>query len=76
MMEKSLAPWAHGGMVIGFLSGAFIGIRLLITHGETAYLNSATAGALSGYLVGLGLGVLALEIKGLFLQDREREHCG
>jgi len=76
MLEKSLAPWAHCGMVIGFLSGVFVGIRLLITHGETAYLNAATAGALSGYLVGLGLGLLALEIKGLFIQDREKGHCG
>jgi hypothetical protein len=75
-MNKRLAPWAHTGLVIGLSAGGFLGLRLWVDTGLSAYLNTANLGALSGYLLGLGAGMLFLESRKLYMQQKEGQSYG
>jgi hypothetical protein len=75
-MNKRLAPWAHTGLVIGLSAGGVLGVHLWVETGISAYLNTANLGALSGYLLGLGVGMLFLESRKLIMQQKEGQSYG
>jgi len=75
-MDKRLAPWAHIGLVIGLSAGGVLGLRLWIETGLSAYLNTVNLGALTGYLLGLGVGMLFLESRRLNMQQKEGRSYG
>lgn len=75
-MDKRLAPWAHGGLVIGLSAGGFLGVRLWVATGAVGYLHAASLGALFGYLIGIGLGALVRSSKGRTVQRQEGHSYG
>jgi len=76
VMRVDLAPWAHGGLMIGLSAGGFLGVRLWVATGAVGYLHAASLGALSGYLLGLGVGMLFLESRKLIMQQKEGQSYG
>lgn len=75
-MNKTFAPWAHTGLVIGLCAGGFFGVSHFAASGESAYLNAAILGALLGYLTGLGLGSLTRMLSGTLSAHRQGETYG
>lgn len=57
-MEIRLARWAYSGLTAGLTAGSVLAVHWFIEIGQTYVLNTASLGAILGYLGGIAAGLI------------------